>query len=244
MHTRLFGIIALTALTLAVCFAAPAAGGSETTTYVDGTLPGIAPNTGGTLVLSDEKALSFRTGLTTVSVPYASVTHVELGATKETSHDVPVYKVWALHKRFGGKTQTQLLIVNFKNEAGENNSMTLEVAKTSASGVFSTLQSRTVEHPAEEKSLVASEPAAEGAEASKVASTDVKNDTPKSAKESKKEARLEAKQAKEDKEAEKEAAKQGKAAWWGDDYWKTNRNADKWNQKAPAPAPTSQNNNN
>lgn len=238
MHTRLFGIIALTVLTLAACLAAPAAGGSETTTYVDGTLPGISPNTGGTLVLSDEKAMSFRTGLTTVSVPYANVTHVELGATKETSHDVPVYKVWALHKRFGGKTQTQLLIVNFKNETGEDKSMTLEVAKTSAAGVLSTLQSRTVEHPAAENTAVASaEPSQTPARDTTIASSE----PAKSKKESKKEARLEAKQAKEDKEAEKEAGKLGKAAWWGDDYWKTNRNADKWNQKAPAPS--SQNNN-
>lgn len=232
MQTRIFGLIGLAALTIMATTAGTAASRSETSTYVDGNLAGFSPNTGGTLVLSDEKTLSFRTGLSTVAIPYANVTHVELGATKETSHDVPVYKVWALHKRFGGKTETQLLIVNFKNDAGEEKNMTLEVAKGSADNVLQTIQAHTANNPVSapaEKTVVASaEPAPATAEPTKVATSR----TPK--KLSKKEAKLEA-QNQARKEAEKSAAAKSDkpAEWWGDDYWKTPRNSDKWTAKAP-----------
>src|ERR1700723_2675252 len=57
-----------------VCAAtASAASRAETTTYVDGNLAGVSPNTGGTLLFSDDKTLVFRTGLSTISVPYATV---------------------------------------------------------------------------------------------------------------------------------------------------------------------------
>jgi hypothetical protein len=135
-------LILLAVLSTAAAFAASRA---ETTTYVDGNLTGVSPNTGGTLLLSEEKAMYFRTGLSNVVVPYEGISKVELGAVKETSHGVPLYKVWALHKRFAGgnKTETQLLIVGFKNEDGEEKSMTLELAQSAASSVVSTLQERT-----------------------------------------------------------------------------------------------------
>jgi hypothetical protein len=166
--------------------AALAASRAETTTYVDGNLAGVSPNTGGTLLFNDEKSMSFRTGLTSVAVPYSGISNVELGAVKETSHNVPVYKVWALHKRLtgGNKTQTQLLIVNFKNDEGEDRTMTLELAESAMNGVVSTIESHTG------KTYIAK-----------------KKDTP-------------AAEAKNSND------------WWGDDYWRTKRNADKWN-KAP-----------
>ena len=114
---------------------------AETTTYVDGNLTGVAPNTGGTLLFSDDKAVYFRTGLETIPVPYASISKAELGATKVHSHDVPLYKVWALHKRFSGKTETQLLTLEFKTEEGEEKTMTLELAHSVAPNVLSTIQS-------------------------------------------------------------------------------------------------------
>jgi hypothetical protein len=222
---RLFSaiaIVATAALTVASS-AAFAASRAETTTYVDGNLTGVSPNTGGTLLFSDDKAMYFRTGLATVTVPYTSISHAELGATKETSHDVPLYKVWALRKRFSGKTETQLLIVNFKNDSGEDKSMTLELAKTSAPGVLSLIQSRTATDAAPGKTLVASAaPATPSPEPEKVA----QNEPP-----SNDDAKLAAKKdagtptaAKADKPA---------TAWWGDDFWKTKRNADKWNAKTP-----------
>src|ERR1700691_4850325 len=104
--TRIPSFAAWTILACATAFAASRA---ETSTYVDGNLTGVSPNTGGTLLFSDDKTLVFRTGLTTISVPYAAVTRSELGATRETSHGAPLYKVWARHK----KTETQFLTLEF-----------------------------------------------------------------------------------------------------------------------------------
>ena len=106
-------------LLAAAIYGAPQA---ETTTYVDGNLTGVTPNSGATLTFSGEKEIVLRTGLTNVTVPYENISHAELGAVKETSHG---------HKLFGhhAKTQTQLLIVNFKNGEGEEKTMTLELAQ-------------------------------------------------------------------------------------------------------------------
>lgn len=168
----------------------------ETTTYIDGNLPGVAVNTGGTLLFSDEASMTFRTGLANIVIPYAGVTKAELGAVKETSHDIPLYKVWALRKRFGPKTRTQLLIVDFKNEENADKTMTLELSPTAASEVLETLQSRGP------KTLVVS---------------NASGKTEASAK-----------------------SKGASDSWWGDEYWKTTRNSDKWNKPTATNAPENQ----
>jgi hypothetical protein len=123
-------------LAVLACATAFAASRAETTTYVDGNLTGVAPNTGGTLLFSDDKSMSFRTGLATIAIPYAAVTKAELGATRTNSHDVAFYKVWAHHK----KTETQFLTVEFKNEEGATRTMTLELAQASAPAVLATIK--------------------------------------------------------------------------------------------------------
>jgi hypothetical protein len=235
---RLLSVAAIATLTVAsAASAAFAASRAETTTYVDGNLNGVSPNTGGTLMFSDDNAMYFRTGLSTVAVPYASISHAELGGTKETSHDVPLYKVWQLNKRFSGKTQTQLLIVNFKNDAGEDKSMTLELAKSSAPGVLSLIQSRAAADAASGKTLVASAaPVAPSPEPAKLSANEppTPESTPESKAESKKEAKAEAKEAKADAKKDNTFASKPdnpRSAWWGDDFWKTKRNTDKWNAK-------------
>jgi hypothetical protein len=154
----------------------------ETTTYIDGNLSGVSANTGGTLLFSDDKTMTFRTGLTNIEVPYSGVTKAELGAVKENSHDVPLYKVWELHKRFSGKTKTQLLIVNFKNAEGADQNMTLELAQSAASQVLETIQSH-------------------------------------------------------DPKAMAGSSKPAGQSWWGDDFWKTTRNGDKWSKPPATVAP-------
>ena len=109
---------------------------AETTTYVDGNLTNVSPNSGGTLT-SDDKAIHLRTGLENLDVPYTNVSHAELGAVIENSHDVPFYKIWA-HKR--SKTQTQYLIVNFKNDEGAEKTMTLELAQPAAAGILEAIE--------------------------------------------------------------------------------------------------------
>lgn len=196
-------ITSFAVLTLLAASAAFAENRSETTTYIDGNLPGISPNTGGTLLISEDKSMFFRTGLTSVAVPYSGISHAELGAVRETSHDVPFYKVWA---RRHSKTETQYLIINFKNDEGEDRTATLELAQSSAAGVIATLEERTG------KSFTAEGPAAK--------KTQVARDN----------------QQKKPVSPEKAAFAAGKVdqsgqAWWGDDMWRTSRNADKWNGK-------------
>ena len=225
MTHRILSTLAIGALMLAAAQAGTPAR-AEPPPMSTAISPAFSPNTGGTLMLSDEKAMYFRTGLANVPVPYANITHVELGATKETSHDVPAYKVW---KHFEKKTQTQLLIVNFKSDEGEEKNMTLELAKPAAAGVMSAIQSH----------------APQGAETTAVAKTEptpsekpAKNDS-KVAKADKKDVKKDSKP--EEKEADKTFASRAEkpgATWWGDDYWKTSRNADKWGPVKPATPPT------
>jgi hypothetical protein len=197
------------AWTLLACATAFAASRAETTTYVDGNLTGISANTGGTLLFSDDKALVFRTGLATVNVPYASITRSELGATRETSHGAPIYKIWARHK----KTETQFLVVEFKNEEGEAKSMTLELAQGSAPSVLATIKDHngaTTE--------VAETSAAAPVKAVRTAPAAVaKNTTDAGSKAS-------------------PATKAG-SEWWGDNIWKTTNNASTWTKPAGASAP-------
>lgn len=174
--TALFA--AFTVMSCALLCAAPP---PETTTYVDGNVASLKPNTGGTLVFTDNNSMVFRTGLAEVAVPYANILRAELGPTQTHSHDAPAYKVWDLPKRLH-RTETQLLVLEFKNGLGENQSMTLELAKPAASSVLQTIEDRTGK-PEEAKAASAN------------------------------------------------GDSKDKDAWWGDSYWKTNRNQDSWAAK-------------
>jgi len=115
----------------------------ENSTYVDGNIAALKPNTGGTLVFTDDNAMTFRTGLAEVAIPYKGIRKAEAGATQVHSHsDAPAYKVWTLPRRLH-RTETQLLTVEFKNEQGEDQTMTLEMAKPSAGNVLATIEGHT-----------------------------------------------------------------------------------------------------
>ncbi|HVO97011.1 MAG TPA: hypothetical protein VMT15_03050 [Bryobacteraceae bacterium] len=193
---------------------------SETTTYVEGNIAGIAPNTGGTLVVSDEKTMYFRTGLATVAVPYTAISKAELGATREVSHGAPIYKVWARHK----KTETQFLKVEFKSEDGEEKSMTLELAQASAPAVLTSIQ----EHQGN-TAVAKAEPAPEAAPAAapapvKAAARPAPVATAKSPSRS-------------DAGAKASPPTKPGSDWWGDSLWKTTSNASTWTKPAGAIAP-------
>jgi hypothetical protein len=178
--TRTAFFAALGLLACGIVFGAPR---PETTTYVDGNVAALKPNTGGTLVFTDKSSLVLRTGLAEVSVPYSGIRKAELGATQVHSHDAPAYKVWTrLHK-----TETQLLTLEYLNAQNEANVMTLELAKPIASNVLATIK----EHTAPANTAKADDPS---------------------------------------------KGKKSDPAWWGDSYWKTNRNAEKWDAATSAPA--------
>ncbi len=150
----------------------------ETSTYIDGNVAALKPNTGGTLVFSDSNAMLFRTGTAEVALPYAGIRKAELGVTKVHSHDAPAYKLWDLPQRLH-KTETQLLTVAFKNDQGEDRTMTFELAKQAASAVLATIEEHT-------NPVAANKTSTNG------------------------------------------------AAWWGDEYWKTNKNLNTWTSPSGA----------
>jgi hypothetical protein len=215
-------IPSLAAWTVLACATAFAASRAETSTYVDGNLTGVSPNTGGTLLFSDDNTLVFRTGLTSVSIPYAAVTRSELGATRETSHGKPAYKVWARKK----KTETQFLTVEFKNDEGEAKTMTLELAQASAPSVLASIQEHSGKAPAAEVASAApappqalkATPSAAPAPAHTTASNKPVNDP-------------------HDKGAVASPATKPGSDWWGDDIWKTTRNSSTWTKPTGTNAP-------
>lgn len=132
----------LTALGVLACGFAFGAPRPETSTYVDGNVSALKPNTGGTLVFTDTTSMMFKTGLAEVAVPYANILRAELGATQTHSHDESALKLWKLPMRLH-KTETQLLTLEFKNGLGESQTMTLELAKPAATNVLATIEDRT-----------------------------------------------------------------------------------------------------
>ena len=221
--TRLPSFAAWTVLACATAFAASRA---ETTTYVDGNLSGISANTGGTLLFSDDKTMVFRTGLATVNVAYASITKSELGATRETSHGAPLYKVWARHK----KTETQFLVVEFKNEEGESKSMTLELAQASAPSVLATIQDHSSKGDvAVAKSEPGAAPVAASAPAPVVLAQTPMRPSPAPV--------ASAKNSIPDAGAKASPPMKANSDWWGDSIWKTSTNAGTWTKPVGTSAP-------
>ena len=212
--TRTTSFAAWTVLACATAFAASRA---ESTTYVDGNLTGVSPNTGGTLLFSDDKSMTFRTGLATVSVPYASISKAELGVTRTNSHDVAFYKVWARHK----KTETQFLTVEFKNEEGEAKTMTLELAQASAPSVLAAIQERT--GPTAQLAAAKADPAGVVTPASAVVRPAVASNKPIIYN--------------DDRGSRASPPKKAGSDWWGDDIWKTHSNAATWAKPAGTIAP-------
>jgi hypothetical protein len=219
-------ILSLALVCAATAFAASRA---ETTTYVDGNLSGISPNTGGTLLFSDEKAMYFRTGLATVSVPYTAITRSELGATREISHGAPIYKIWARHK----KTETQFLTIEFNSEEGEAKTMTLELAQSSAPAVLATIQ----DHRGAKETEVASanpEPApAPDAAPAPVKHEKAANPAPAPAATASNKPIINP----HDRGSIATPATKPGSDWWGDDVWKTSRNAGTWTKPVGTNAP-------
>jgi hypothetical protein len=224
--TRIPSFAAWTVLACATVFAASRA---ETTTYVDGNLAGVSPNTGGTLLFSDDKTLVFRTGLTTVSVPYATVTKSELGATRETSHGSKLF----LRRK---KTETQFLTVEFKNDEGEGKTMTLELSQTSAPSVLAAIQEHTAQAPTAEVAVL--KPGQPKVEKTVPVATSAPTSapapvvTPRSAVASNKPI-IDP----NDRGAKASPPTKGGSDWWGDDVWKTTRNASTWTKPTGTNAP-------
>jgi hypothetical protein len=119
-----------------------AAADSATVTYIDGNVAELAPNSGATLYLTSPQSMELKTPLHKVQIPYAQISKAELGSvTVHTSEPEPLYKVWALPKRLM-KSETQQMTVAFTDGNGQDQTMTLEMSKTSADSVLATIERR------------------------------------------------------------------------------------------------------
>lgn len=126
-----------------------AAANVHTTTYVVGNLDNISAGAIGSVNLSNDRAIVFHTRETTVQVAYVNITKAELGARVTHTPDVPLYKVWELHKRLlAPRDSTQYLTVDFKNTDGEDRTMTLELDASVASDMLKVIEIHQGKRPA------------------------------------------------------------------------------------------------
>ena len=117
-----------------------AAADSTTVTYIDGNIADLSPKTGATLYLNNPLSIELETPLHKVQVPYRQITKTELGSIQvHTSEPEPLYKVWALPKRFM-KTETRQMTVAFTNADGQDQTMTLELSSVAASSLLATIE--------------------------------------------------------------------------------------------------------
>jgi len=109
-------------------------------TYLEGSVAELARNVEGTVSYSVGKTIQLKTPQHTIKIPYVDITAAELGDIHAPAPD-PVYKVWSLKKRFA-KTETQELTVTFKDTTGQEQTVTLELARQDASAILATIQDR------------------------------------------------------------------------------------------------------
>ena len=116
-----------------------AAADSATVTYIDGNVAELSPSTGATLYLNNPQSMELKTPLHKVQIPYAQISKAELGSVMvHTPDPEPLYKVWALPKRFI-KSETQQMTVAFKGGNGQDQTMTIELAKPAAAALVATI---------------------------------------------------------------------------------------------------------
>jgi hypothetical protein len=117
-----------------------AAADSTTVTYIDGNVAELSPSTGAILYLNNPQSMELKTPLHKVQIPYKQISKAELGSVMvHTPDPAPLYKVWALPKRLT-KSETRQMTVAFTDGNGLNQSMTLEMSKTSADSVLATIE--------------------------------------------------------------------------------------------------------
>lgn len=107
-------------------------------TYLHGNVTELSPNSGGTITYRSGKAILLKTDLHKIAIPFAKILNAELGEVHSPAPD-PIYKVWSIKKRFSGKGETQELTVVFKDDAGQEQTATLELARDEANGVVAAI---------------------------------------------------------------------------------------------------------
>ena len=109
---------------------------SASVTYIDGSIADCAPNTGASLYMNKPHSMELRIQKQTIEVPYGQISKAELGSVQvHSAEPEAAYKVWALPKRLI-KTETRQVTMAFTDGNGQDQTMTLELSRTSADRVF------------------------------------------------------------------------------------------------------------
>ncbi len=82
-------------------------------------------------------------GKTVLAIPYADMRNAELGTKVVPPSDVPLYKVWQLHRRFVDRPMHQMLTVEFGDKDGNDRTMTLELEETAAVETLTAIEIKT-----------------------------------------------------------------------------------------------------
>ena len=110
-------------------------------TYVIGNLDNVSAGAVGTVNLSGDKEIVFRTRETAVAVAYANIMKAELGPRVSHSPDVPIYKVWELHKKLlAPRDNSQYVTMDFKTADGQDRSMTLDLDSAVANDLMAVIE--------------------------------------------------------------------------------------------------------
>jgi outer membrane biosynthesis protein TonB len=119
-------------------FAAANAANHEAT-YTVGNVDGFQVGAVG-FVRVDDAGVMFRTEAAVVDVPYARITGTAISPKETQNASAPAYNVW---ERLGSKKSRQNLLVNFKDNAGKEQTITLEVSESTVRDIHDTLAVRT-----------------------------------------------------------------------------------------------------
>lgn len=104
-------------------------------TYLEGNLEGFATNASASLEFRDSKTMALHVKGSDAVIPYAAVSKTSERLVPVVTEKDPLYKVWSLHKRLLIPTPLHAVTVVYKDKAGAEKSVTLEMEKAAAARV-------------------------------------------------------------------------------------------------------------
>ena len=104
-------------------------------TYLEGNLEGFAANASGTLEFRDSKVMVLHSKGVDAVIPYNVVSKTSQKVVPVVTEKDPLYKVWSLHKRLLPPTPLHAVMVVYKDKAGTEKPITVEMQKVAADRV-------------------------------------------------------------------------------------------------------------
>jgi hypothetical protein len=112
-------------------------------TYLEGNLDGFATNASATLEFRDSKAMVLHVKGSDAVIPYGVVSKTSQRLVPVVTEKDPLYKVWSLHKRLLIPNPLHAVTVVYKDKAGAEKSVTLEMEKGAADRVQAQIKQAT-----------------------------------------------------------------------------------------------------